>query len=422
MKKTRKNLIIAFILCILLCTYVYVCAIDAIPESAILFEGENLRVKTLFGLTLQTEEKQYKSILTSASSEENQTDQESVLGNTNVKVKLFNSITVKEVNVSVIERATVVPIGQIAGLKLYTSGVLVVGMSEIKGLDNEKYKPYENTGIQEGDRIIEIGDNYISDTDGLLKVVNNSKGENLEVVYVRDGETLECNIKPVQTSKDEYKLGLWVRDSAAGIGTMTFYEPSTNKFAALGHGISDIDKGEIINIANGDFITTKIVSIIKGKKGNPGKIQGTIENQNEIGKIYKNTNLGIYGVIEDISAVNLSNTNKMQVAMRDEIKLGKATILCSLDNITTKEYNIEIEKININNNYDNKSMLIKVTDDELLNKTGGIIQGMSGCPIIQNGKFIGAVTNVLVNDPTQGYGIFGDLMIKNLVNLGTVPQ
>lgn len=414
MKKTRKNLIIAFILCILLCTYVYVCAIDAIPESAILFEGENLRVKTLFGLTLQTEEKQYKSILTSASSEENQTDQESVLGNTNVKVKLFNSITVKEVNVSVIERATVVPIGQVAGLKLYTSGVLVVGMSEIKGLDNEKYKPYENTGIKEGDRIIEIGDNYISDTDGLLKVVNNSKGENLEVVYVRDGETLECNIKPVQTSKDEYKLGLWVRDSAAGIGTMTFYEPSTNKFAALGHGISDIDTGELINIANGDFITTKIVSIIKGKKGNPGKIQGTIENQNEIGKIYKNTNLGIYGVIEDISAVNLNNTNKMQVAMRDEIKLGKATILCSLDNVTTKEYNIEIEKININNNYDNKSMLIKVTDDELLNKTGGIIQGMSGCPIIQNGKFIGAVTNVLVNDPTQGYGIFGDLMIKKL--------
>ena len=414
MKKTRKNLIIAFILCILICTYVYVCAIDAIPESTILFEGENLRVKTLFGLTLQTEEKQYKSILTSASSEENQTDQESVLGNTNVKVKLFNSITVKEVNVSVIERATVVPIGQVAGLKLYTSGVLIVGMSEIKGLDNEKYKPYENTGIKEGDRIIEIGDNYISDTDGLLKVVNNSKGENLEVVYVRDGETLECNIKPVQTSKDEYKLGLWVRDSAAGIGTMTFYEPSTNKFAALGHGISDIDTGELINIANGDFITTKIVSIIKGKKGNPGKIQGTIENQNEIGKIYKNTNLGIYGVIEDISAVNLNNTNKMQVAMRDEIKLGKATILCSLDNVTTKEYNIEIEKININNNYDNKSMLIKVTDDELLNKTGGIIQGMSGCPIIQNGKFIGAVTNVLVNDPTQGYGIFGDLMIKNL--------
>ena len=417
MKKTRKILIIAFILCILISIYLYVCAIDAIPKSAILFEGENLRVKTLFGLTLQTEEKQYKSILTSATSEEKKENQKSTLGTTNVKVKLFNSITVKEVNVSVIERATVVPIGQVAGLKLYTSGVLVVGMSEIKGLDNEKYKPYENTGIKEGDRIIEIGDNYISDTDGLLKVVNNSKGENLEVVYVRDGETLECNIKPVQTSKNEYKLGLWVRDSAAGIGTMTFYEPSTNKFAALGHGISDIDTGELINIANGDFITTKIISIIKGKKGNPGKIQGTIENQNEIGKIYRNTNLGIYGVIDDISAVNLNSTNKMQVAMRDEIKLGKATILCSLDNVTTKEYNIEIEKININNNYDNKSMLIKVTDDELLNKTGGIIQGMSGCPIIQNGKFIGAVTNVLVNDPTQGYGIFGDLMIKEMRNV-----
>ena len=412
MRKNQKKIIIAFILFFLVCIYVYVCAIDSIPYNTILFKGENLNVKTVFGISLETEKKGYESILTS-SAVENTTDTNEI-GTTNVNVKLFNKFKVKEVSVSVIERTKVIPIGQISGLKLYTSGVLVVGMAEIKGTDNEKYKPYENSGIKEGDMIVEVGEKEISDTDELLETVNSSKGEKLKITYVRDGETLECNIKPVQTSKNEYKLGLWVRDSAAGIGTMTFYEPSTKNFAALGHGISDIDTGDLVNISNGEFITTKILSIIKGEKGNPGKIQGSIDEQTNIGKIYKNTNLGIYGVVENTSAIKLDKSNEMEVATRNEIKLGQATILASLDNKEVKEYSIEIEKIFINNEYDNKSMLVKVTDEELLNKTGGIIQGMSGCPIIQNGKFIGAITNVLVNDPQQGYGIFGDMMIKEM--------
>lgn len=415
MKRNQKKLIIAFILCILIFIYSYICAIDAIPENTILFKGENLKVKTLFGMTLKTEKEGYESVLTSSSIEHSEND--NALGTTNVQVKLFNKLTVKEVSVSVIERTKVVPVGQVSGLKLYTSGVLVVGMSEIKGTDNLKYKPYENTGIKEGDMIIKIGDKTISDTDELLKTVNSSKGTNLKVVYVRDGQSIECNITPVQTSSNEYKLGLWVRDSAAGIGTMTFYEPSTKKFAALGHGISDVDTGELVNISNGEFITTKILSIIKGKKGSPGKIQGTIDNQSNIGKIYKNTNLGIYGVVDNISSINMDKTTQMDVATRNEIQLGGATILCSFNNREFKEYSVEIEKIYINNDYDNKSMLIKVTDKELLQKTGGIIQGMSGAPIIQNGKFIGAVTNVLVNDPEQGYGVFGDLMIKEMKSI-----
>ena len=260
--------------------------------------------------------------------------------------------------------------------------------------------------------IISVEEKEITNTVDLVNTVNKSNGDEVDIKYVRDGKTLECSIQPVQTARAEYKLGLWVRDSAAGVGTVSFYEPKTKTFGALGHGITDIDTGSLINIANGEFITTKVVSITKGEEGKPGKMQGTINNQQNIGKINKNTNFGIYGTVDNLSALNIQATKEMEVALREEIQIGKALLLSSLDGDNVKEYEVEIEKIYTNNDYDNKSMLIKVTDDALLQKTGGIIQGMSGSPIIQNGKFIGAVTNVLVNNPKQGYAIFGDLMLK----------
>ena len=285
-------------------------------------------------------------------------------------------------------------------------------MSEIEGEDNKKYKPYENSGIEEGDRIIKVNNTQIDSTDELIETVNMSGGKEIKVEYVHEQETKECSITPVKMNEDEYKLGLWVRDSAAGVGTVTFYEPSTKTFGALGHGISDIDTGELIDIASGEFVTTRILSITKGESGTPGKIQGTIENQENIGLISKNTRFGIYGTVDNLSGLNIDTSKEMEVATRDEIETGKATILCSLDNDTPQEYEIEIEKIFKNNNYDNKSMEIRVTDERLLEKTGGIIQGMSGSPIIQNGKFIGAVTHVLVDNPEEGYGVFADIMLK----------
>ena len=410
MKKNKKILLIAFLLAILTTIYIYICAVNGIPENIIIFKGDNINIKTVLGIDLNTEKQE--SILASSSLDENSINQN--VGTQNVAVKLFNTFTVKNVSVSVLEKTTVIPIGQVAGLKLYTDGALVVGMSEIKGMDNQTYKPYENSGIEEGDRIIKVEDTSIKNAQELIDLVNASNGDSLEITYIKDEETLVCSINPVQSSDGQYKLGLWVRDSAAGIGTMTFYQPSTGKFAALGHGITDIDTGELIQISNGEFITTTIMSIVKGLAGNPGKIQGTIDSQTEVGKIYKNSNLGVYGQITDVSALNIDLSKEYEVATRDEIKLGKATVICSLDGNTAKEYEIEIEKIFLNNNDDNKSMLIKITDDELIEKTGGIIQGMSGSPIIQNGKFIGAITNVLVNDPTQGYAVFGDIMIKEM--------
>ena len=404
MKKTLLKKIILLIFLFIL--YIYILVIHYIPDEITIFEGENLSLKTFFGITLDAEDE----VLTVSANTGEKTINK--VGSEKLSINLFNKLFIKDVDVSVLPKTTVVPVGNIAGVKLYTNGVLVVGMSEIEGEDRKKYKPYENTGIEEGDTIVKINDNIIDSTDDLIETINMSKGERVEIEYIHEEETKECSITPVKTNEEEYKLGLWVRDSAAGVGTVTFYEPSTQSFGALGHGITDIDTGDLINIASGEFVTAKILNIKKGENGNPGKIQGTVEAQEIIGEISKNTNFGIYGKIKDLSSLNIDMNKEMEVALRDEIKLGKATILCSLDNQNVEEYEIEITKIYKDNNYNNKSMEIKVTDPKLLEKTGGIIQGMSGSPIIQNGKFVGAVTHVLVNSATEGYAIFGDLMLK----------
>lgn len=325
-------------------------------------------------------------------------------------VQLFGKLNVSNVTLNVIPKTTVIPLGNTIGLKLYTEGVLVVGMSEIEGK-----KPYENTGIQEGDRIIKIDKQNISSTDDLVQTVNSAQGKEVQVTYIKDDtlEELTTNMLPAKTKDNEYKLGLWVRDAAAGVGTLTFYEPSTKMFAALGHGITDIDTGDIVTIANGELVSSNIVSITKGEKGTPGEIRGSIDGETKLGDISKNTSFGIFGKISNKTKLEI-NQNEMEVLARNEIEQGKAQIICELEEGKKKTYEIQIQKIYTTNNTDNKSMLIKVTDKELLEKTGGIIQGMSGSPIIQNGKFVGAVTHVLVNDPTTGYAVFADMMLKQM--------
>lgn len=404
----RKNFAKIAVVLVLLLSYVYICSINSIPSNIIIFEGENLNLKIATGLTLAS--KNSKTILTASNINKEKINSE---GTNNLNLNLFGTIPVKEVNVNVIPKKMVVPLGNAIGMKLYTKGVLVVGMSQIETDKNEKKKPYENSGIEQGDTILEINNNIVGNTEELIKEVENSKGNTINIKYLRDDKTMQTDITPVK-SKNTYKIGLWVRDAAAGVGTLTFYEPSTNLFMALGHGISDIDTEEIVNIANGELVTANIVSITKGRKGYPGEIRGTIDEGKTIGTIYKNTNFGVYGMVKNKNYLEADLTQEMEVAPRNEIKEGKAQIICQLENSAKKKYDIEIEKVYINNNQNNKSMLIKITDKELLEKTGGIIQGMSGAPIIQEGKFVGAVTNVLVNDPTQGYGVFADIMIKEM--------
>ena len=368
--KKIKLILKTIIIILLLIMYVYIVYFQSIPDNIVIFEGESVNLKTMLGLKADLTEKD-KVIETLS---RNQTNVINETGKKTVKLSLFENIFLKDVNVDVLPRTRVIPVGSIAGIKLYTSGVLVVGMSEIQGIDNKRYKPYENTGIEEGDTIISINNYKIESTEELIEKVNACNGNELEIQYMHNEKTLECSIKPVQTSSTEYKLGLWVRDSAAGVGTVTFYEPDTQSFGALGHGITDIDTEQLIDISSGEFVTTKILNVVKGESGNPGRIQGTVDNQKNIGTIYKNTKFGIYGKVENLSSLNIDKSKEMELALRDEIRTGKATIMCSLENGKIEEYEIEIEKIYKENNYDNKSMLIKVTDKRLLEKTGGIIQ------------------------------------------------
>ena len=323
-------------------------------------------------------------------------------------------INLKTVTTNEIENRKIVPLGNCVGLKLYTKGVLVVGTNEIEGEDKKIYKPYQEAGIEQGDSITKINNEEINSTKKLIECVSKSKNKKLDVTFIKNGKEMEKTITPIKTGKNTYKLGLWVRDSSAGIGTLTFYDKLTNSIVSLGHGIQDIDTGEIVNISNGEFVTCKIKDIQKGEKNSPGKLEGSLENSSSIGNIYENTNFGVYGHLKNTDEININKLDELDMALRDEIKEGNAQIICMLDSGDVSKYTVNIQKIFKNNNKDNKSMIIKITDKRLLEKTGGIIQGMSGSPIVQNGKFVGALTHVLVSDPTCGYGVFADLMAKEL--------
>lgn len=264
------------------------------------------------------------------------------------------------------------PIGRTVGLKLYTNGVLVVGMSEIDGIDGNKYMPYSESGIKEGDMIKEINGKEISNTQELINIVNSSNGKEISIKYQRNEELIYTSITPIKGKDGTYMLGLWVRDAAAGIGTLTYYEEATKTFAALGHGITDVDTGGLLNISNGELVTSQIVSIVKGVKGRTGEIRGIIDNGEKIGEIESNTSIGVYGKVTNIDFINSIKQEELEVARRNEIEKGEATIICQLENNKVERYQIEIKKIYKNSN-DNKSMLIEITDENLIAKTGGII-------------------------------------------------
>ena len=358
MKKIKRAILIFLLLIIL----AYTTNITAIPNSVIIFQGEELNLGTTFGLYLK--EKEDKTVQTSST-----IDNKNVLSKKTITISLFNLFDIKDLEINTIPETTVIPLGNLVGLKLYTNGVLVVGKSEING-----QKPYANTGIEEGDIIVEINQKEITCTSDLIETVNDSNGQDLRIKYVRDGIEYTANMEAIRAEDNKYKIGLWVRDGAAGIGTITYYEPSSQNFAALGHGIVDIDTEKLIKISSGEVVTTRMSSIVKGKEGIPGEIRGSIINSQTIGTVGQNTEFGIYGKVTNISQFNSGNLKELQVAKREEIKKGEAKILLAIEGGETKEYSIEITKIYKNNNSNNKSMLIKVTDQELLDLTGGIIQ------------------------------------------------
>ena len=405
----KKNYKILIFLLILLFMLAYATNITTIPNSIMLFENQEIYLKTILGLKIE-ETMQVGSNLLDAKKIENNSERKY-----NVSLLGFN---IKSITANIMPITKVIPLGNLIGLKLNTEGVLVVGISEVKGKDNKIYKPYEEAGISQGDSIIQINGQKIETTEDLIECVSKCKGDKIDIKYIDENEEIvDTVITPVKTSENTYKIGLWVRDTSAGIGTATFYDKNTNSIASLGHGIQDIDTEELVNISSGEFVTADVVNVEKGKENKPGKIEGSIEESSFVGNIYKNTELGVYGEIINKNVLGINNEiEEVEVASRGEIEYGKATVICTLENGKREEYEIQIEKIYVNNNENNKSMLVKVTDKKLLEKTGGIIQGMSGSPILQNGKIIGALTHVLVSDPTKGYALFADKMVEQLKN------
>ena len=303
--------------------------------------------------------------------------------------------------------------GNSVGVRVSTDGVLAVGYSDLTTGEGEVESPAQNGGIQIGDRLISVNGNKIKNSKDLSKKINESKSENVEILIERNGEEITKNINLSKNADGDYKIGLWVRDSTAGVGTLTFYDKESGKYGAIGHPITDSETEKILSIKNGDLLNSSIISIKKGVKGNPGELRGIFSSDKKpIGNVTGNTQCGIFGSMNTENLKNINNKT-YKVGCRDEIQPGPAQIITTIDEEGPKLYDIEIVKLAKQDSISTKSMVIKITDERLLEKTGGVVQGMSGSPIIQNNKIIGAVTHVLVNKPEVGYGIYIEWMLKD---------
>ena len=306
----------------------------------------------------------------------------------------------------------VYPGGISIGVKINNKGALVVGYSDISTHDGLSESPGKMAGIELGDIIEEVNGENIETCSDLISKVKTCRNDEMTVKILRGNSELTKKISLIKED-NEYKIGLWVRDSTAGIGTLTFYDKDSKTFGALGHPITDGDTNVSFNIKSGTLLKSSVLSIKKGERGNPGEIKGLFINENEsIGNIEKNTNSGIYGDAS-VELINPNFNKAMTVAYRDEIKEGHAQIITTVEDGGAKAYDIEILKLLPQDEPGSKSMIIKIVDPVLLEKTGGIVQGMSGSPIIQNGKIIGAVTHVLINKPDVGYGIYIEWMLQD---------
>ncbi|WP_243136967.1 SpoIVB peptidase [Alkaliphilus serpentinus] len=422
MKLTR--VIFGFLLFLLM--YVFVFEISgSIPGEYNIRQGEEYIIDTQFPMSIAYKgvkdekstiieiDKLNKSLLSLANINDQIKLTSLEKGSIELKYHILGFIPYKTLKVNVVPKIFLQPGGHSIGVRLNTEGVLIVGVAEITDIEGKKHNLAEVGGIRIGDSLLEIDGKPINNKYHIIELLQEGKGKTISLTLLRDGKRFNTEITPVKSGEDEsYKLGLWVRDKTAGVGTLTFFHEETKKFGALGHAITDIETGSILSVKDGDIIRSKVVSIQQGKKGSPGEIRGLFYDVDlPIGKLQHNTAHGIYGEVEK-EFLEKVDDGPLEMAFQHEIKEGPATILTTLDDNKIEEYSIEIVKVNSQAKASIKSMVIKVTDKRLLEVTGGIVQGMSGSPIIQEDKIVGAVTHVLVNDPTKGYGIFIQWMVE----------
>lgn len=322
------------------------------------------------------------------------------------ELMLYRLIPIKTVNVDVVDETCLIPCGTPFGIKMLTNGVVIVGIADIK-TEKDTVNPANLAGLKTGDVITAINGKEVLTNSEVAGLVEKSGGAVMNFTVKRNEKTLNIGLKPVKSETDGlYKAGLWVRDSTAGIGTLTFYDPTTQCFGGLGHGICDSDTGKLMPLLNGDIVPVTINGVTKGQKGIPGELRGYFSDDNAIGILDANVAAGVYGELNFVP-----QGTALKVAMKQDVKAGPAKILTTINGESPRYYDVNIEKIDYRDNIQSKNMVLHVTDPELLTKTGGIVQGMSGSPIIQNNKLVGAVTHVFVNDPTRGYGIFAENML-----------
>lgn len=326
-------------------------------------------------------------------------------------LRLFGIIPLKTVDVQVIQNKMLIPAGIPIGIYVKTQGVLVIGIGDFSGEDGQKYCPAKYI-LKSGDYITQVNDETVTGKKDFIEKIKHCEGQELVLKVRRGKETLSLRIKPETNQAGEYKIGIWIRDNAQGVGTMTYLN-SNASFGALGHGINDVDTSTLMELEEGTLYHTEIVGITRGSNGSPGELTGYIEydDANIIGEITENTNEGIFGTCNEL-VMEAVSANALPIGLKQEIRKGTAQIICSLEG-TPAYYDVEILEINLNNDNINRGIVLRITDTKLLSLTGGIVQGMSGSPIVQNGKIIGAVTHVLVQDSTSGYGIFIEEMLTH---------
>lgn len=360
------------------------------PENIRVMKGENVALPKGFAYTLEV----------SGNTE--------IDGDYDATVKLLGLIPVKEVTVNVVPETMLSPCGKAVGIKMFTKGLICVGTQSVQSVSGENFNIAKGLNIQQTDMIISANGEELHTVEQFSQIVESSQGNPITLVVLKNG-TQETKIATPVKTNDGYRLGLWVRDSTAGIGTVTFTDSESGAFAALGHPITDVDTGILMPVDKGSITNAEIVDAKKGTKGEPGELYGVFSGgQGDCGVITKNTERGIYGKL--MPDADFPTKGPVPAASKTQVKTGKAQIYANVTGNAVESYDIEIQKI-MRYAADEKNMVVKITDKRLLDITGGIVQGMSGSPIIQNGKIVGAVTHVFVNDPTRGYGIFIENML-----------
>ena len=317
----------------------------------------------------------------------------------------------RSLSLDVIPEYTLIPWGRTVGVRVETDGVMVLGTGDIVE-DNNKTPSPSSGVLRSGDMITMANGQRLSDKSQLMDIIKNSENE-LQLRVRRREQYFDATIKPhINSTTNERSIGVWIRDDTKGIGTVTYYNPRTNRFAALGHGIVDVDTKQMMNIRSGRIMETEVVSVVKGKKGSPGELVGKVREGRVLGNVDRNSPYGIFGSL-NFGENSSESDKKVPISLQSQVYVGPAVIRSTVDRNEVKEFDIFIESVNKFSGDDTRGMVIRITDPDLIRRTSGIVQGMSGSPILQDGKLVGAVTHVFVQEPTRGYAIFIEHMLKN---------